>query len=848
MELLAKLIRKRTGFFNLDLDVPFGYKNAFGTFRSYSGILKGDRGLRLNFLLSGSDEIYSVDYFEDFSDPLPKETIVFENESSVVAKVNTISDFLKGSLQEEYVSNSSKYKLEEKRRGSKGLDIVRNWVFEDEYKDSRTLQIQTDKFSNLYKLFIKSIETDERLPASGTFNKFIKQILTDNNWTNPNIRAVVRRAKATTEIAIVLPEQKKAEATTLENMEIAFTWREQFEDVEDDFALLMANPQMPHFGQLLYGNGGTGKAQPLYSKVATPEGFTTMGEISVGDKVITPKGGVANVIQTHPQEGLRPIYELTFSDGSKTRCDENHLWKVWKHGNIKQTAIRTLKDIKQQGLKDSQDRWLWSIPLNTEPIIFTGVQKKLEIDPYLLGALLGDGCFRGGYPSFTTVDSFIKDKIEEIVIKQDCQVSTYKKGLQYGIIKNKDKIKTQSNPYTDYLKDLNLWGTKSQTKFIPEHYKTASVEDRLAMIQGLIDTDGFVAKDGYINIMLSSEQLIDDIREIVKSLGGWASKNEKIVKYNYMDGREFSVHYNLTIVLPEGMAVASLPRKVDRAKNKSLYKKGLTIRDISYVGEEEAKCITIDSDDQLYLTDDYIITHNSYFFEQEMKSRKYNLQIKKGAMDTTTMVEWLYENRDIDAVIFDDADSVVKNANSINILKGATDTKEGRDKRIIYLAKTTGKQMAKVRADIEANDAWALNEDGEKVDGFYFNSSVIIITNLKKMDDALYSRFMQNPIFMNKWEIVEKVSETIKPADYGCTQQQVEQISEVLIALISSEKHFVEDRNLTYRFYHLGLSYIKAYPDRWAPKVLRKMGIGVKTKMATTKAELAAERLKWTGR
>jgi hypothetical protein len=72
---------------------------------------------------------------------------------------------------------------------------------------------------------------------------------------------------------------------------------------------------------------GTGKAQPLYSKVLTPNGFVDMGDIKVGSKVISGTGKVCKVLGVYPQ-GKKPIYELTLDDGAKCRCSDEHLWTV----------------------------------------------------------------------------------------------------------------------------------------------------------------------------------------------------------------------------------------------------------------------------------------------------------------------------------------------------------------------------------------------------------------------------------------------------------------------------------------------------------------------------------------
>lgn len=795
-----KLLKRNRYIVDFDFDIPIYTSSELGNLIGYSAFLKDEREIVLFYLTDGSSkELYCVSIYRE-SDPYekPYNTIVLEQNSSMAVINQSIEELITGNLQESYFSEEEMNILERK---SPAQEEVYAWIEEPEFFDARLDIIQDEKLAQVYAEYVRT--SIGRPVSQASFITYIKEYLSNNGLKNKWTRGPYTVKKNVTMSVVHPPEEQSKIKSFSTNSDIIFSWKEAFEDMEDDFQDLIDDPTHMPYGQLVYGNGGTGKAQPLYSKVLTSNGFKTMGEIEIGDGVITPNGDVVKVIETFPQEGERDVYEFTFSDGSKTRADINHLWKVWYQGNTNKVSVKTTEDILKKGLKDSQGRWHWSIPLNINPIDFGSATQEIKFDPYVLGVLLGDGCFRSDYPTFTTTDSFIKDEISKRVEKYGCTVSEI----------------------SDFLKENGLWGLKSDDKFIPEQYKYCSINNRLEILQGLIDSDGYIAKNGYTLICLKSEKLIDDIRFIVKSLGGWASKKEKIVKFDCANGNTSGIFYNLTIVLPEEYDVASLPMKKD------LYKKGLTIRDISYVGKEKTKCIMIDSDEHLYMTDDFIVTHNSYFFTRQ--AEKTNSGYVKGAPNTARLVRILYDYKDKEVIIFDDADSIITNANSANILKMATDDTTGalnNGKRIIYLPKGSGKDMKGIEPDV-------YDDDGNLIQAFYFSASVVIITNLPDIKDkALKTRLYLNPIFMDKEDIIEKIMLTIKPEEFGATEVDSRMVADFLIKLVENGDFDITNDQLSYRFFTIGLKLRKRYPNNWTGKLLRKLNIGIKSSYKDLKA------------
>jgi len=373
------------------------------------------------------------------------------------------------------------------------------------------------------------------------------------------------------------------------------------------------------------GPAGTSKAQPIDSLILTPGGWSKMGDIEVGDRVISVDGNPTVVIGTYPQ-GLKDIWELTFSDGTKVECCSDHLWLTKsesdrnnrEHIGYAEDGKRIRKKKELSGsVKRTEDiintlytkrgRINHTIPI-VEPVKFDEID--VEIDPYVMGCLLGDGCFRGKKLGFTTGDIEIIDTFKEI-INDDMMIS--KRGdIDYAIVKQKSEVK---NKYKQFLIKLGIWNKLSVDKFIPDCYKFNSVENRIKLLRGLMDTDGTVSKDGtFVSFTSISKRLVDDLKEIVQSLGGIATdhtpRNES---YTYNgEIRYGQTSYRLSIKMNPDINPFSLKRKGKKVKPKSKYKPIRYIVSARLIGKKEAKCIKVEHESHLYLTNDYIVTHNTF--------------------------------------------------------------------------------------------------------------------------------------------------------------------------------------------------------------------------------------------
>lgn len=371
---------------------------------------------------------------------------------------------------------------------------------------------------------------------------------------------------------------------------------------------------------------GTGKAQPLYSKVLTPNGFVRMGDIKVGDKVIAGNGSVAKVLGVFPQ-GNKPIYRITLDDGSCTEASDEHLWYVQTRedrNNNKYRVVKTVDMLKNFRVENGK-RANYSIDY-VPRIEFE--HKEFVIHPYVLGVLIGDG-YLSATPTITNADSVVLYAVDELL--PEGYTITHKERYTYMIHGHEGNNCKVGSLITKEIKRLGLFGCISDSKFIPKEYLYANYEQRLWLLRGLLDTDGS-AENTCIEYTTVSPQLAEDVAELVHSLGGYCSVNKKETHYT-KDGERIQCKdcYRLIIQFSsEHENPFYLPRKAAKYQPKRKVIKRF-IENIEYIGEEECQCIYISDPCHLYITDDYIITHNTTlekFFHSALmgwETNHYNL-------------------------------------------------------------------------------------------------------------------------------------------------------------------------------------------------------------------------------
>lgn len=353
------------------------------------------------------------------------------------------------------------------------------------------------------------------------------------------------------------------------------------------------------------------EAHPYSEKVHTPEGIKTWGDIKIGDILFSPNGNRVKVIDI-PIDGEDDIYEVSFVDGRKVRCSKNHIWSVYKLGcKNKLYNIKTI-DLLNSELINKHNQHRFYIP-NSKAVDYD--KKTLPIDPYTLGFCIAEGSIRGSHCSknYVQVSSSYDD------------MSFYKTVIPYEI----KHIGTSGYSYHLFIdnakekfKDLGLLGTKSETKFIPSIYMESDYNDRLELLKGLMDGDGCATKKGASIYITTSEKLANDVLSLCRSLGIQANMQfgrnagemrSSNTKKTYKTKKVYRIAIHATI------PIFKLPRKVSSqhiynenargSKAKGFLNK-TAIQSIKYVGVEKCKCVTVDSNDGLYLIGDYITTHN----------------------------------------------------------------------------------------------------------------------------------------------------------------------------------------------------------------------------------------------
>lgn len=378
--------------------------------------------------------------------------------------------------------------------------------------------------------------------------------------------------------------------------------------------------QEPRVGQaagtfnLFIGNTGSGKAQPLSTKIPTPTGYKLMGDLKVGDKVFGSDGETTTVEGVFPQ-GEKDVYKITFGDGRTAMSTEDHLWEVivYNHGK-KRTKVLSLKEI----MKDYKSKTdlgnrnrKYRIPTLSGPVQYE--HQDVPIDPYVLGVIIGNGCLGEKALSVSDATGEISEKVAK----------------RLGLVANRASLKNYTCNFhdpdswekvttSDFFADLpEMVGKMSHNKEIPEIYLYNDTETRWELLRGLMDTDGSITySEGRYNVSYSScsKKLLKQIIELSRSLGFNAtisidSRNDKY-RHGFHGSLIFAIPNDLKPwMFTVGYKSILASDAKHRAKHRDYY--SLTIREIEFSHKEECQCIKVSAHDHLYVTEQFIVTHNT---------------------------------------------------------------------------------------------------------------------------------------------------------------------------------------------------------------------------------------------
>nr|DAT37526.1 MAG TPA: Terminase large subunit [Crassvirales sp.] len=387
---------------------------------------------------------------------------------------------------------------------------------------------------------------------------------------------------------------------------------------------------------------GKGKAHPYSQLVYTPDGVKEWGDIQVGDVLFGDDGNLTKV--THiPFDEEEKIYTVTLSDGRKLQCTSGHLFYVKDHRKKNKMQVIDLWTIMHSDYahkrKDGGIEYYYAIP-NNKKVEFNS--QRVLIDPYTLGLLIGDGCLTKSCLNVAELTSGEED------------FEFYKQQVPYDMYARKGKYShgIKINNLQGKLLEYNLWNTTSDTKFIPKEYMFNSSDVRIALLQGIMDTDGTVNNNGVPMFTTTSERLAKDVRWLCHSLGYNSTMFTKQGKYTDINGQHLcKVTYNVTVLTND--PIFRLQRKLDKLTGfNSAYSKSrrdwTRIVDIKYSHREKAKCVVVDNENHCYLIGDFIVTHNTSFgggllakrcIIGESENNKTEVQCMVTAVDRTKLMD-----------------------------------------------------------------------------------------------------------------------------------------------------------------------------------------------------------------
>ena len=390
---------------------------------------------------------------------------------------------------------------------------------------------------------------------------------------------------------------------------------------------------------ILYSAGrGFGKALDVETPVPTPTGWTTMGALKKGDTVYDEKGKECKVLVAYEPFVSNEVYRIKFSDGTSLDACKDHLWVTLtalerKQLNTKNLSIPTnwakkpsisTKEMVKSLKKGKRGDTNHCIPVCG---YLKAEEKQLVIEPYSFGYWLGDGDSAGAV--ITTADEEIVDFFKEDgYIIEDKGYETSGKAKRYyvdytGYKRNALGQMTDNGSFCSKLKRLNVY----KNKHIPKEYFRASYKQRLALLQGLVDSDGYV-KDSKVEFCTTNEQLAYDFLELARTLGEKPVLSKGRAKLYGKDcGPKYRVTYRAT------QQPAKLSRKVKEWKPFGSQYMRNTHRMV--IGAEKieptlVRCITVDSPNSMYLAGEgFIPTHNSRLGSEwvRKKALKHKSQI-----------------------------------------------------------------------------------------------------------------------------------------------------------------------------------------------------------------------------
>lgn len=372
---------------------------------------------------------------------------------------------------------------------------------------------------------------------------------------------------------------------------------------------------LTHKGSFVYRQGirrlskGSGKGYDLRHKILTTDGWKRFGDLVAGDYVFHPSGKPTKVTQVHPIDQW-DTWEVEISDGTVLTATGEHLFTVEEFVGSHKRQLRTLdvRTMAREGLVFDRPLTKGSTKASkagvgkfalpeTEPLEFP--ERDLPVDPWVLGYWLGDGSSHQGAAT-ADVDDLPH-------VRERVRAAGYDIGAVWA---KKEGGRARQFTILGLMGDLRKAGVL-QDKHIPDEYLYASVEQRRALIQGLMDSDGYVDKKGSAEYCQVRKQIADGMAFLLRSMGVKVNVRESEAK---LYGRVAGPRYRLTFKPYKHQNLVTLPRRAERVQEQRRKPIPRVIKDVRRVAPVDARCITVAAEDGLYLVGEtMVVTHNSPF-------------------------------------------------------------------------------------------------------------------------------------------------------------------------------------------------------------------------------------------
>jgi superfamily II DNA or RNA helicase len=354
-----------------------------------------------------------------------------------------------------------------------------------------------------------------------------------------------------------------------------------------------ANALFENQGGIALAATGFGKAQPLTSLVLTALGWKTMGDIEVGDYVITQSGKQVKVLDVFPQYGERDCYQVVFEDGAVVECDAEHLWSRLSTDQP-YNSYRVVNTITLKEQVETYKKPIF-IPGILGPVVFG--EQSLPLDPYFMGVLLA-------YLDINDVGEYFIRFATKIDIQplKDYLYNTF----EINLVNIDQYCEFQCDEYSEkagiFFDILRVYiGSEIQ---VPFEYKYSSIEQRFRFFHGYCSVKGIISMNGNATLTFldNRELLIKDMQEMIYMLGGVYTFNCKSNKMRV------TLQYTGLLFGPN----TNQRKRYDQfGKKNDPWTIKRRVKSVDYIGKKETKCILIDDLSHLYITDGCVITHNT---------------------------------------------------------------------------------------------------------------------------------------------------------------------------------------------------------------------------------------------